>query len=243
MAFKASIPKFEGPLDLMWHLIRKEQLDIFDLDMNVLCSQYLAYLSAMQEMHLEIESEYLWELAALLEYKSKKLLPLEESKIEEEYAEDPRTALVKRLLEYERYKEAAATLSLNYKQRQSQLAKPLSDALNFGITAESELYNGQPAELLKAMDKILRRLALSKPVRLKLAEREMSIDEKILEIKAQLKDLAAVFNFKELVKNCHDLGEFILTFLALLDLIKDRYLYFSVDDASEIWLKRGEIND
>ncbi len=72
MEFKIMIDQFEGPLDLMLHLIRENKLDLFDLDMNVLTEQYLAYLDAMESMHLEIASEYLSELAALLEYKSKK---------------------------------------------------------------------------------------------------------------------------------------------------------------------------
>ena len=85
MEFKIMIDQFEGPLDLMLHLIHENKLDLFDLDMNVLTEQYLAYLDAMESLHLEIASEYLSELAALLEYKSKKLLPREKVEISEEY--------------------------------------------------------------------------------------------------------------------------------------------------------------
>ena len=91
----------------MYHLIKENKLDLFDLDMDVLCDQYLAYLNQMEEMHLDIASEFLSELAGLLEYKSKKLLPKEKVVIEEEYEEDEREKLVKRLLEYQRYKDIA----------------------------------------------------------------------------------------------------------------------------------------
>ena len=98
MEFKVLIDQFEGPLDLMLHLIRENKLDLFDLDMNILTEQYLVYLDTMESMHLEIASEYLSELASLLEYKSKKLLPREKVEITEEYEEDHRDRLVARLL-------------------------------------------------------------------------------------------------------------------------------------------------
>ena len=105
MAFEITIDQFEGPLDLMLHLIKENKLDLFDLNMDMLTDQYLAYLNTMEAMHLEVASEYLAELAGLIEYKSKKLLPREKVVIEEEYEEDQRDKLVKRLLEYQRFKE------------------------------------------------------------------------------------------------------------------------------------------
>lgn len=118
MAFQITIEQFEGPLDLMLHLIKENKLDLFDLDMNVLTTQYLAYLDAMESLHLEIASEYLSELAGLIEYKSKKLLPREKVEISEEYEEDQREKLVQRLLEYQRFKEVSALLSRQYEDRQ-----------------------------------------------------------------------------------------------------------------------------
>ena len=94
MAFSITIEQFEGPLDLMLHLIKDNKLDLFDLDMDVLTDQYLSYLNSMEELHLEVASEYLSELAGLLEYKSKKLLPREKVEIEEEYEEDQRERLI-----------------------------------------------------------------------------------------------------------------------------------------------------
>ena len=81
MSFTVAVDQFEGPLDLMLHLIKEKELDLFDLDIHVLTEQYLLYLNKMEEMHLEVCSEYLVELATLIEYKSKKLLPKQEAEL------------------------------------------------------------------------------------------------------------------------------------------------------------------
>ena len=98
MDFKVTIDQFEGPLDLMLHLIKENKLDLFDLDIDVLTGQYLIYLDSMDQLHLEIASEYLVELATLIEYKSKRLLPKDESVLDEDLEEDPKDRLVRRLL-------------------------------------------------------------------------------------------------------------------------------------------------
>ena len=124
--FKVTIENFDGPLDLMLHLIKEKELDLFDLDVNVLTDQYMAYLDAMNEMHLEVASEYLVELASLIEYKSKKLLPKDQSELEDEYEEDPKERLVRRLLEYQQFKEVTRELNELYSERQNLLSKSLS---------------------------------------------------------------------------------------------------------------------
>ncbi|MDY2732482.1 MAG: segregation/condensation protein A, partial [Erysipelotrichaceae bacterium] len=110
MAFEIETEKFEGPLDLMLHLIREQQLDIFDLDMDVLTDQYIEYLNKMERLQIDVESEYLVELSILIEYKSKKLLPKPSEDIESEYEEDPKERLIKRLIEYQKYKEVSKEL-------------------------------------------------------------------------------------------------------------------------------------
>ena len=93
MSFTVAVDQFEGPLDLMLHLIKEKELDLFDLDIHVLTEQYLLYLNKMEEMHLEVCSEYLVELATLIEYKSKKLLPKQEAELNDAYEEDPKDRL------------------------------------------------------------------------------------------------------------------------------------------------------
>ena len=125
MKFTVTIDQFEGPLDLMLHLIKENKLDLFDLDMNVLTTQYIEFIHQMKDLHLEIASEYLSELASLIEYKSKKLLPREEVQVEEEYEEDQRTKLVARLVEYQKYKEISEKLRIDYENRQKHFTRPV----------------------------------------------------------------------------------------------------------------------
>lgn len=239
MGFEVETLKFEGPLDLMLHLIHEQQLDIFDLDMEVLTDQYISYLHAMEDLHLEVESEYLVELATLIEYKSKKLLPKRNDELEDDY-EDPKDRLVRRLLEYQKYKEVSAALYDSFVERQDQLSKPLSlDRFIKEADLDTQKVEGDPYDLLKAMNKVLRRLQLSRPLDIKVTQKELSPEERILQIKARLKDLPETFSFETLIEDCDDLHEYVITFMAILDMAKDHYLAFTIDDNENIWFTRG----
>ena len=181
MSFTVETTKFDGPLDLMLHLIKEQQLDIFDLDMEVLTDQYINYLQTMEKLELEIESEYLVELATLIEYKSKKLLPKKTEELEDDYEEDPKERIVRRLLEYQKYKEVSNELLEAFNQRQEQFAKPLSiDSINTNNLVDDQKLEGNPYDLLKAMTRVLRRMELSKPIETKLTTKEISTEDRIL---------------------------------------------------------------
>ncbi len=239
MPFLASTEQFEGPLDLMLHLIRENKLDIFDLDMSILCDEYLAYLKHMEDLRLEVESEYLVELATLIEYKSKRLLPKKDDGLEGKYEEDPRDALVRRLLEYQKYKEVSDILYEAYEDRSLQMAKPMSEEKELASDQDDEYYDGNIQDLYKAMNRVLRRLQLQKPIATRYTQKEISIDDRLLVIRAKLKDLPDIFTFEDLVDDCKVKEEVIVTFLAVLDLIKENVLDFKVDDSDEIYLKRS----
>ena len=243
MGFEVETLKFEGPLDLMLHLIHEQQLDIFDLDMSALTQQYINYLHAMEELHLEVESEYLVELATLVEYKSKKLLPKKEGE-EEEDLEDPKDRLVRRLLEYQKYKEVSRTLYDSFIERQDQLSKPVSfdEVVRLNSDRDQKI-EGDPYDLLKAMNKVLRRLQLSRPLDIKFTQKELSPEDRILQIKARLKDLPETFSFETLIEDCDNIHEYVITFIAILDMAKDHYLTFTVDDNDNIWFSRGSNNE
>ena len=244
MGFKVETMRFEGPLDLMLHLIREQELDIFDLDMEVLTDQYIKYLHEMEKLELEIESEYLVELATLIEYKSKKLLPKPADALEGEYEEDPKDRLVKRLLEYQKYKEVSQTLYDSFIERQDQLAKPVSyDTVVKNSNLDDQKLEGNPYDLLKAMNKVLRRLQLSKPIETKYTAKEISTEDRILQIKSRLIDLPETFSFETLIDDCNSIHEYIVTFLAILDMAKDHFIVFSVDANENIWFKRGSSNE
>ncbi|MBR3227320.1 MAG: segregation/condensation protein A [Erysipelotrichaceae bacterium] len=240
MGFKVETMRFEGPLDLMLHLIREQELDIFDLDMEVLTDQYIKYLHEMEKLELEVESEYLVELATLIEYKSKKLLPKPADDLADEYEEDPKDRLVRRLLEYQKYKEVSSILYDSFIERQDQLSKPVSfDQVVKNSNLDDQKLEGNPYDLLKAMNKVLRRLQLSKPFETRFTAKEISTEDRILQIKARLIDLPETFSFETLLEDCNSVHEYIVTFLAVLDMAKDHVLVFSVDANEDIWFRRG----
>lgn len=242
MAFTIMIDQFEGPLDLMLHLIKDNKLDLFDLDMNILTDQYLQYLNAMESMHLEVASEYLAELAGLLEYKSKKLLPREKVVIEEEYEEDQREKLVKRLLEYQRYKEVSAQFEQKYEERQLMMSKPISEETNKWVhTVTKAEIDGNPYDLIKAMNRVLRRMALSHPLETRMTVKELSLDERVVQIKKRLRDFVGKMSFEDLCSDCDSLHMVIVTFLSVLDLIKHKEITFTLDAQDVIWIIKGEV--
>ncbi len=239
--FKVTIEQFEGPLDLMLHLIKEKELDLFDLDFNILTDQYVAYLNAMTEMHLEVASEYLVELAELIEYKSRKLLPKDTSELEDDYEEDPKERLVRRLLEYQQFKEVSSALSRLYEERQEMLAKPMSD-LAQELSEEPEepaRYEGNPYDLMRAMKRVLMRIQLQKPIETKYTRREISMEDRELVVRAKLDQLPDTFRFENLLDDCHDMPMVIATFLAVLDLARLHTLVFTVDENDVIWFSRG----
>ena len=238
--FKVTIEHFEGPLDLMLHLIKDKQLDLFDLDVNELTDQYIAYLNTMSTMHLEIASEYLAELAELIEYKSKKLLPKDKNEQEEE--EDPKDRLVRRLLEYQQYKEISQQLKTYFDDRQMLMGKPMStEAEKWMKDTDDVHYEGNPYDLVKAMRRVMMRMQLVKPIETKYTEKEISMEERELQVRAKLDRLPDVFKFENLLDDCESLPMLIATFLAVLDLARMHTLVFHVDESDVIWFKRGEV--
>lgn len=241
MKFTVTIDQFEGPLDLMLHLIKENKLDLFDLDMNVLTTQYIEFIHQMKDLHLEIASEYLSELASLIEYKSKKLLPREEVQVEEEYEEDQRTKLVARLIEYQKYKEISEKLRIDYENRQKHFTRPVSPLVEqWSIPIESDtLENQSPYELLKAMNRVLQRMILLKPYETKVTIKELSVEERLEQIKERLKDSNDMILFETLCDDCSSLHMVIVTFLSILDLIHQKWLDFTIDSEDHIYVKRG----
>lgn len=241
MKFTVTIDQFEGPLDLMLHLIKENKLDLFDLDMNVLTTQYIEFIHQMKDLHLEIASEYLSELASLIEYKSKKLLPREEVQVEEDYEEDQRTKLVARLVEYQKYKEISEKLRIDYENRQKHFTRPVSPLVEqWSIPIESDtLENQSPYELLKAMNRVLQRMILLKPYETKVTIKELSVEERLDQIKERLKDSNDTISFETLCDDCSSLHMVIVTFLSILDLIHQKWLDFTIDSEDHIYVKRG----
>jgi segregation and condensation protein A len=242
MEFRVSIEQFDGPLDLMLHLIKENKLDIFDLDLSVLADQYIQFIHAMDSLHLEIASEYIVELASLVEYKSKKLLPRNEAAMQDNYEEDQRDKLVSRLMEYQKYKDAAALLEEMYEQRSHQLTRPQASVIDeWSVVQEVEDYSKlKTNDLYKAMNRVMKRFALSYPYPTHMEVKEISIEERMDEIMEQIVQWKDWHSFALLCADCDSLHKVIMTFLALLSCIHAGQIRYTIDEQETIWIAKGE---
>lgn len=243
MEFKVTIDQFEGPLDLMLHLIKENKLDLFDLDMNVLASQYIDYIQKMEEIHLEIASEYLEELASLVEYKSRKLLPRNDVEVTQDYEEDQRDKLVNRLLEYQRYKEASEFLKEEFDKRQKLYTRPQASIVSSWQSQPvlDSLEKQSPYDLLKAMNRVVSRMAILKPYQTKVTIKELSVEQRVEQVKQIIEKQTDKISFEQLCLDCSNLHMVIVTFLSLLDLIHQRIITFTVDEKETIWVYKGDV--
>lgn len=200
------IPIFEGPLDLLLHLVRKNKLDIFDLPMALITEQYLRYLEMMRALNLEIAGEYLLMAATLIYIKSQMLLPREETM--EEEVEDPRLQIVEPLLELAKYQEAARWL----------LERPLLGREVFLPSPRVEAPEPPPRasvfELLEALQRVLERRP---PAVYEVTRARVLLSEKIAEIEDLLAREGKIF-FSSLLARARSREEAIAYFLALLEL-------------------------
>jgi len=214
---------FEGPLDLLLHLIKKNEINIYDIPITLITQQYLEYLEMMKNLNLDVAGEFLLMAATLLHIKSKMLLPPAESaeeEGEEEAAEDPRAELVRRLLEYQKYKEAAAELAKrDLLEREVFTRKVLSDEL-INLPAE-EVVIGELTlfDLIEALKKVLQRVSPEEFQEISLDS--FSLKEKIQQIMELIWKENSI-SFTQLFPPEASKREIILSFLALLELLRLR---------------------
>jgi segregation and condensation protein A len=210
---------FEGPLDLLLYLIRREKVDIHDIPIAPITRQYMEYLDLMQELSLDVAGDFMVMAATLIHIKSKMLVPVEPNEAEsEDETEDPRAELVRRLVEFERYKEAAGILHQQAQIRAATWTRPDSVVPTFDDAGEEMLEAGL-FDLIAAFKELLdRRKAL---LAHEVESGGKSIEERIEEMIALIKEGESI-EFLELFAAQETKGEMILTFLALLELIRLR---------------------
>lgn len=217
--YKVHLEVFEGPLDLLLHLIKKDDLNIYDVPIAKLLDQYLEYLKLAQELNIDLAGEFL-EMAAELTYiKSKMLLP--EPPVEEEEGPDPRAELIRRLLEYQRYKAAARSL----------IARPLLGNEVFARPPETDagppeeiLIEADTLSLISAFQDLLKKLP--KEAVHEISRQRTGVSERILELTELLKTRGQI-SFEDLIftgeKNPTRI-DLVVTFLAILEMAKQRML-------------------
>lgn len=237
--FSVNLEQFEGPLDLMLHLISQKKLDLFDLKIDVLIDQYIAYIEAVDDK-LSIASDYLSELANLVEYKSKKLLPKEIDPLEaDKYEEDTKESLIKRILEYQRFKEISQVLNDRYEERSKQLEKPLEKSV-FESTSMSPYADieGDPQDLIRAMQRIMQRFSIVHPQQVRINKVEISIDQRTDTLLLHISTLKDPFSFEDLVQDCDHVHMLIVTFLSILEMTRNHQISFEIKD-EDILFRKG----
>lgn len=215
MTYNVKLEVFEGPLDLLLHLIKKNEVDIYSIPIAVITDQYIEYIDVMKEMNLDFAGEFLVMAATLVHIKSRMLLPVEvkHEGLEDEGA-DPREELVKRLLEYQRYRDAAAELNARIMLGRDVFPRGLSVAPE---AEEPGLVNVSVFDLMEAIKGILRRAP--KDTGLNLTVERFKIADKINYVLERLgSEKSAAFT--SLFADRAMRGEIIVTFLAILELAK-----------------------
>lgn len=239
MDFTVTIEQFDGPLDLMLHLIKEGELDLFSLDVAKLTDQYIDYIHAMQDMHLDVASEYLVELATLIEYKSKQLMPHDKNELEDNYEEeDESQQLVRRLIEYQRYKEVAESLESLYEERLQMHDKPVSDIASDWIKVDETYKETSPYELIRAMQKCLKRLQLEQPYEVSIQTKEITVDDRKKQLKTYMKGWGQTFTMTQTMEDCHDIYMVVINFLSILDLVNEGEINFTIKK-DEVYFTKG----
>lgn len=206
---------FEGPMDLLIHLIRKNEVEIWDIPIALITDQYLAYLEWMKAMNIDLAGEFLVMAATLTQIKSKMLLPIHEGEQEDE-DEDPRMEIAKPLLEYLQMKSAAELLAERDLLGHDTFARK-SDAGRYLTEGEDEMIKVGLFELIDAFQRILANISPAEKVEL-LAD-GISVKDKIAEV-VDILEAKGSITFNELFASSMDKSEIIVTFLAILEMVK-----------------------
>ncbi|ABZ84442.1 segregation and condensation protein a [Heliomicrobium modesticaldum Ice1] len=225
MAYRVSLPVFEGPFDLLVHLIEKNQVNIYDIPIAQIAAEYLAYLQQLDELDLERASAFLLMAAQLLAIKARMLLPKPpkaEAETEGDEGEDPRRELVDRLIEYRRYKAVAELLKereVDRNRRFSRVVDPTTLAHLF--VEENPLEGVMIGDLLAALRKALSRRAKEEPVAA-IPREEVSVQARMQELLTSMAQLPphAPIAFSTLFAGRWRPAEIIVTFLAMLELVR-----------------------
>ena len=219
---------FEGPLDLLLHLIKENKMDIFDIEIESITRQYLDYIHKMKEQNLDIASAYLVMASELTLIKARMLLPRPKVDDEETEEEDPREELVARLLEYQAYKEITKTLKENESKRQ-EIHTKLPENINNYIEENSVITGEGSLDLLvDAFKKFLVRKSEEKPLSTKVTMKEITVSSRKLEIKSILKKEKKVSFFKLFPVSTKEY--IVATFLAILDMARNKELLIKQEE-------------
>lgn len=237
-AWRVELPTFEGPLDLLLHLVKINEVELTDIPVAVICDQFHQYLQLMDELNLDIAAEYIYEAALLIHLKSRLLLPVS-SEGEDAEGEDPREELVQRLLEYRRMKEAAQTLAEVDVMRQGLWTRQPSDLPDPDEEESLDLGEVSLYDLLGALRQVLVRYEHEHPPPWHIARETFSVREQFERLVGQLSADRPVDLLDDLrTRSCR--AEAVATFLAVLELARLRLVKLHQTGTGELLLYRTE---
>lgn len=216
--YKVKLEVFEGPLDLLLYLIKKEEVDIYDIPIERITNQYMEYLTLMKLLNLEVAGEFLVMAATLMYIKSRMLLPVDQqvTDSEAEEGEDPRWELIRQLVEYKKFKDAALQLG----QREEEQANIFVRTGDTGIEVDKDIPLAEVSifDLINAFNDVLKK-ASARDGFSEIVEEKFTVSDKIEEILYTLRDRSELI-FGELFAAAQSRTEIVVTFLALLELIR-----------------------
>jgi segregation and condensation protein A len=243
--YKVRLDVFEGPLDLLLYLVRKDEVDIYDISIERITTQYLACLQAFEVLHIDLAGEFLVMAANLLYIKSRTLLPKDQQLPEEEADEDdPRWELIRQLIEYRKFKEAATHLRDQEVLQSSLFPRVASlDPAQAGVPDDNMLIGDVGIfDLINAFQRALKRLPAE--------EKQGEIHEEIFTVTDRISHLMNMVSrgvsmrFDELFSTASSRSELVVTFLAILELIRMRQFRVRQEEQfGEIWLDRTESSE
>jgi len=226
MTYKVKLEIFEGPLDLLFYLIKKDELNINDIPISSVTEQYLQYLELMKMLDLDIAGEFLVMAATLMHIKSKMLLPPDETEAEKA-EEDPRAELIRKLLEYRRFKDAAQALKERELNQKDVFHGPgIKDLIEDAPDEDNLYFEASIFDLLSAFSKVLKEIPRDNFY--EIVKDEVTVSEKIHEIFHILVKSPVIY-FLDLFKTTKTKLHIIATFLALLELIRMKEVVIKQD--------------
>ncbi|MBR2833542.1 MAG: segregation/condensation protein A [Bacilli bacterium] len=227
MNYEITIDKFSGPLDLLLHLIKQADMNIFEIKISEITEQYLKYISHMKQLDLNVDSEYITMAAELTYIKSRELLPHDEDDEEE----DPQEELINRIIEYQKYKEISETFKTLEEERKEYFTKSPSLLKEFKEDKINISEDISLEDLIKAFSKFCERKEFEKPLKTVITKKEYSVHKRSKEIMNKLKEKKQL-EFEELF-DIYRKDYVVVTFLSILDLAKQGGLVIKQANSSD----------
>ena len=241
--YKVQFEVFEGPLDLLLYLVKKEEVDIYEVNLTKIAREFVEYVDLMRELDLELAGEFLVMAATLVHIKSRELLPVDQqvTDAEEEEGDDPRWELIRKLVEYKKFKDAADQLQEREAKQENVFPR---------LPVKPDFVDDMPAprlqvsifDLVNAVNAVIKRVELRRGDS-EIYDEEWTVADKIAAIRQRMSERES-WKFTEFFADAASKNEVVATFLAMLELIRLRHIEIAQSEQfGEIEISRGETHD